>query len=147
MKEVIEHLERMAETLDGVDEENWLDTPQDISQIYRSVANEIRQKMSAQNQSVTNCNQLKMREALKSIIKDGVSKYLAKEINDVMLCRRIENIVKEAISHPPRNCDLLANEQEALASIHNDRCCVQNPIDERKLTVKWLFAEAKGKAK
>ena len=49
-----------------------------------------------------------------------------------------------ALSAPPRNCDLLSDAQEALAAIHEDRCYVNNPIDERRLTVEWLFAEAKG---
>jgi hypothetical protein len=77
MKEVIEHLERMAETLDGVDEENWLDTPNDIANIYRSVANEIKKKMAAQNQSVTNCNQLqhnKVENAENNLIRLNAAK-------------------------------------------------------------------------
>lgn len=51
---------------------------------------------------------------------------------------------RKSISAPPRNCDVLSDTQEALAAIHEDRCYVNNPIDERRLTVEWLFAEAKG---
>lgn len=51
---------------------------------------------------------------------------------------------RAALSAPPRNCDLLSDAQEALAVIHEDRGYVNNPIDERRLTVDWLFAEAKG---
>ena len=54
---------------------------------------------------------------------------------------------RQALSVPPRNCDLLSDAQEALAAIHEDRCYVNNPIDERRLTVNWLFAEAKGETK
>ena len=53
---------------------------------------------------------------------------------------------RAALSAPPRNCDLLSDTQEALAAIHEDRCYVNNPIDERRLTVEWLFDEAKGEA-
>lgn len=42
MEEIIKYLEDMAATLDGVTEENWLDTPEDIARIYRSVAAELR---------------------------------------------------------------------------------------------------------
>ena len=54
---------------------------------------------------------------------------------------------RAALAKPPRNCDLLADAHKALSAIHNDRCYVQNPIEERKLTVNWLFAEAKGEQK
>ena len=53
-------------------------------------------------------------------------------------------VIESALSAPPRNCDVLSVKQEALAAIHEDRCYVNNPIDERRLTVEWLFAEAKG---
>lgn len=53
-------------------------------------------------------------------------------------------VVDAALSAPPRNCDVLSDPQEALEAIHEDRCYVNNPIDERRLTVEWLFAEAKG---
>lgn len=130
MKEVIEHLERMAETLDGVDEENWLDTPQDIAQIYRSVANEIRQKMSAQNQSVTNCNQLqpnkvenaennhirlnaaKMLDALRKVIslyKSWASS--GDEANSYLMSAC--NVAMDALSSPPRNCDVGTAEEQS----------------------------------
>ena len=42
MEEIIKYLEDMAATLDGVTDENWLDTPEDIARIYRSVAAELR---------------------------------------------------------------------------------------------------------
>lgn len=53
-------------------------------------------------------------------------------------------VVDAALSAPPRNCDVLSDPQEALEAIHEDRCYVNNPIDERRLTVEWLFAESKG---
>jgi hypothetical protein len=59
----------------------------------------------------------------------------------------VRNIVGKALKCPPRNCDLLSNAQDALSAIYNDRGYVQNPIEERKLTVEWLFAETKGETK
>lgn len=56
---------------------------------------------------------------------------------------RILDVVNSALSAPPRNCDVLSDAQEALAAIHEDRCYVNNPIDERRLTVNWLFDEAR----
>lgn len=53
-------------------------------------------------------------------------------------------VIESALSAPPRNCDVLSDKQEALAAIHEDRGYVNNPIDERRLTVEWLFDEAKG---
>ena len=57
-----------------------------------------------------------------------------------------ETLIKidAALSALPRNCDVLSDKQEALAAIHEDRGYVNNPIDERRLTVEWLFDEAKG---
>ena len=90
-------------------------------------------------------NAAKMREALEQILwclewmSDNTEN---KSIKD-HLAKPIE-LAKSALSAPPRNCDLLSDAQEALAAIHEDRCYVNNPIDERRLTVEWLFAEAKG---
>ncbi len=42
MEEIIKYLEDMAATLDGVTEENWLDTPSDIARIYRGIAADLR---------------------------------------------------------------------------------------------------------
>lgn len=87
-------------------------------------------------------NAAKMREALEN--SNGLLEELALigESSESAREQIAEN--KAALSAPPRNCDLLANAQDALATIHNDRCCVQNPIDERRLSVNWLFAEAEG---
>ena len=57
--------------------------------------------------------------------------------------KEVYEIADTALSVPPRNCDVLSDTQEALAAIHEDRGYVNNPIDERRLTVEWLFAEAK----
>lgn len=70
---------------------------------------------------------------------DGLVDEVADE-----LCDLLESHVNAALSVPPRNCDLLSDPQEALEAIHEDRCYVNNPIDERRLTVEWLFAESKG---
>lgn len=163
MKEVIEHLERMAETLDGVTEENWLDTPEDIAQIYRSVANEIKQKMSAQNQSVTNCNQLqpnkvenaennhirlnadKMSDALRKVIslyKSWASS--GDKANDYLISAC--NVAMEALSDPPRNCDRkYRNAYEVIGRFVEDTNPVKVKLEE---VINWLlFAEEKGEAK
>lgn len=130
MKSLIEHLERMAETLDGVTEDNWIDTPQDIARIYRSVANEIRDKMSAQNQSVTNCNQFKIREALEMCVAEYSSDDEA---------RVAWSKAKSALAEPPRNCDVFSKAE------------VLEELDDRSFskedTIEWLFDEAKGAAK
>ena len=58
--------------------------------------------------------------------------------------KEVYEIADTALSAPPRICDGLSDTQEALVAIHEDRGYVNNPIDERRLTVEWLFAEAKG---
>lgn len=40
--DVIKSLEDMADTLDQCDADNWLDTPEDIAEIYRSTADRLR---------------------------------------------------------------------------------------------------------
>lgn len=42
IEDVIKSLEDMAATLDQCDEFNWLDTPEDIAEIYRSLASRLR---------------------------------------------------------------------------------------------------------
>ena len=86
-----------------------------------------------------------MREALEQILwclgwmSDNADNKTIKD----HLAKPIE-LAKSALSAPPRNCDVLSDTQDALAAIHEDRCYVNNPIDERRLTVEWLFAKAKG---
>ena len=98
---------------------------------------------AAGEQSATDCNKLgnaaAMREALNEIqlvcYKAGIT------IEYDVACGIIKSKSRAALSAPPRNCDV-GTAQDALATIHNDRCYVRNPIDERRLTVNWLFAEA-----
>lgn len=177
MKEVIEHLERMAETLDGVTEENWLDTPEDIAQIYRSVANEIKQKMSAQNQSVTNCNQLqpnkvenaennhirlnmaKSRDALRKVIslyKSWANKALSssEEVANNYLMSAC-HVAMDALAAPPRNCDVYTEAQlckkvteEIKSELGNIPQGILDIVDiVAKGMIRGLFAEAKGDEK
>jgi hypothetical protein len=149
MKEVIEHLERMAETLDGVTEENWLDTPEDIAQIYRSVANEIKQKMSAQNKSVTNCNQLKIREACQKMIDILMSHGNGRthciltwdEFNDAYM------MIRNALSAPPRNCDIQSVIDDSHSAWLADKDNWDELGDPKKEIHEWLLAEAEGEAK
>ena len=100
---------------------------------------------------VANCNRLgntaKMREACANIAE--YAKTAACHTDDSHLLsylNQIERWAEDALSSPPRNCDVLSDKQEALSAIHEGRGYVNNPIDERRLTVEWLFAEAKGEA-
>ena len=93
-------------------------------------------------------NAAAMREACENIAE--YAKTAACHIEDIddahllSYLNQIERWAESAISSPPRNCDVLSDKQEALAAIHEDRGYVNNPIDERRLTVEWLFDEAKG---
>jgi hypothetical protein len=65
-----------------------------------------------------------------------------------VLCYLKEELVKPALSAPPRNCDLYATEDEAweaFCKIHSDAVCPSEYWSERY--VLWLFAEAKGETK
>ena len=42
LDDVIKSLEDMAATLDQVTEDNWIDTPEDIATVYRSLAERLR---------------------------------------------------------------------------------------------------------
>ena len=129
----------------------WLRRPREGENAYLTLErNEIADRIeAAEKQSVTNCNHLgnaaKIREALENIAE--YAKAAACHTEDAHLLgylNQIERWAEDALSSPPRNCDVLSDKQEALAAIHEDRGYVNNPIDERRLTVKWLFAEAKG---
>lgn len=99
-------------------------------------------------------NAAAMREALDAIIRidTRMLKRLLCELVEAdifdggQIKKTISSVEKarRSLSAPPRNCDLLSDAQEALAAIHEDRDYVNNPIDERRLTVNWLFAKAKG---
>lgn len=104
---------------------------------FREFANRLEAAIKREREAVGNA--AKMREALEEInrIVWDKRRHTTEEVE-------AHRLATTALSAPARNCDLLADEQEAMTAIHNDRCCVQNPIDERRLTVKWLFAEAKG---
>ena len=93
-------------------------------------------------------NAAKMREALEKVrfYLPYFLQYMRLHLEDAEAggyYERILEVVNAALSAPPRHCDLLSDAQEALAAIHEDRCYVNNPIDERRLTVNWLFAEAR----
>ena len=88
-------------------------------------------------------NAAKMREALEQA-KRVLHCAIVADILKGEDARKAFNAVTAALSSPPRNCDVMPDAHEALAAIHEDRCYVNNPIDERRLTVEWLFDEAKG---
>lgn len=87
-------------------------------------------------------NTAKMLEALQKIVLLTVKAGMS--IRFEVACGIIASTARCALASTPRNCDVLSDKQEALEAIHEDRCYVNNPIDERRLTVEWLFAESKG---
>lgn len=89
-------------------------------------------------------NAAKMRKALLLALVFANGMYKTTKCKEYL---KVEETIEAALSAPPRNCDLLSDTQEALTAIHEDRCYVNNPIDERRLTVEWLFDEAKGEVK
>lgn len=103
----------------------------DTKVILRNYADRIEQ-------SVTKCNQLKMREALKELIVNIEMRSPSFGLN-VMVDTKTFLDAKAALSAPPRNCDLYETEYEALKAFH-----ATHPISTYYLYVKWLFAEAKG---
>lgn len=125
------------------------DTAADIGRDMLACLDEIKQSIPAPsdkktaenvNSDAAIGNTAKIREALEVFVKvceEGSNV-------DIEMLAYAYKKAKAALSEPPRNCDLLANAQTALAAIHDDRGYVQSPIDERELTVKWLLAEAKG---
>lgn len=134
----------------------------EISKYLTEIADRIetahrREREATRDKSSQVGNTAAMREALEKTqsviatcmeilnkIPDGCDyDRLVDEVADE-LCDLRDSHVKAALSSPPRNCDVLSDTQEALAAIHEDRGYVNNPIDERRLTVEWLFAEAKG---
>lgn len=54
---------------------------------------------------------------------------------------------KQEVLKSVRNFDKYQNAEEALAAIRDNRCYVNDPIVERKLTVNWLYIEADKPAK
>lgn len=105
-------------------------------------------------ESVTNCNQLKMREAVAETEKriDKVISILT-EIPDSCgygglledaadeLCDLKEEFVKPALSEPPRNCDRqYKNGYDVLGEF---TAKTGRQIFETADVVNWLFAEAK----
>lgn len=80
------------------------------------------------------CNQFKLRKAL----EECVGEYPSDKEARAAWVRG-----KFALKAPPRNCDLYANAQEAWEAMYDDRGFVKDPIEERRLTIDWLFAEAK----
>ena len=101
----------------------------------------------ARKEKVTDCNRFgnvaKMLDALEQA-KRVLHCAIVADILKGEDARKAFNAVTAALSAPPRNCDVLSDKQEALSAIHEDRCYVNNPIDERRLTVEWLYAEAQG---
>ena len=107
-----------------------------------------REREATREYSSQVCNAAAMREALEKVrfYMPYFLQYMRLHLEDAEAggyYERILEVVNAALSAPPRHCDLLSDAQEALAAIHEDRCYVNNPIDERRLTVNWLFDEAR----
>lgn len=109
-------------------------------------------------QSVTNCNQLKMRETVAETEK-SIDKAISilEQIPETcgfagiledacdVLCDLKEEFVKPALAEPPRNCDLYKSEPEAYQAY---LIAMRNATKKTYVYFeKWLFAEAKGDAK
>lgn len=92
-------------------------------------------------QAVTNCNQLMMREALGKIncIVWDKRRHTKEETE-------AHRLATEALTQPPRNCDLYATEAEAYRGWER----YYNSIDPKDGYLDfedWLFAETKGEMK
>ena len=119
----------------------------EVSKYLTEIADRIeaatmRERDATREKSSPVGNTAKMLEALQKIVLLTVKAGMS--IRFDVACGIIASTARCALVAPPRNCDVLSDPQEALEEIHEDRCYVNNPIDERRLTVEWLFAEAKG---
>lgn len=111
-------------------------------------------------QAVTNCNQFKMREALKQAQR-VLHCAIVSEILKGEDAHEALNVVTAALSAPPRNCDLYNTEVKAgeafivwyntAYDLDDDElnevssCDLKHNIDGiLHGYIKWLFAEAKG---
>lgn len=65
-----------------------------------------------------------------------------KEVDDWAM--RICDILDAASSAPVRNCDLLADADEAKKVLHGQYSLHIRPHAERDAAIEWLFAKAKG---
>lgn len=102
-------------------------------------------------QAVTNCNQLKLREALLKSRKamDEMSMSIFRGwIEDSLadVAGEAQKAISSALSAPPRNCDLYATEAEAYRGWER----YYNSIDPKDGYLDfedWLFAKAEGDVK
>ena len=149
-QETIADIVREMRTLGRLDEKSTDKMPRSLQALgLRTYADRIEaaakreREAGANKESLHVGNAAAMREAL--LRCDAIAQL--PEIREYIIVKEMRNLIKGALSAPPRNCDVLSDKQEALAAIHEDRGYVNNPIDERRLTVNWLFAEAKGETK
>ncbi len=91
--------------------------------------------------AVTNCNQLKMREALKEI-RATLSVYDTSSLSNQETIDTFENVIEQALSSPPRNCDRFSNARDALKEYEKE---TGSTIAIE--FIKWLFEEVKGETK
>ena len=138
----------MAEQILHTDDD-WYE---DAGYMLRQAADMIEREAPSEKSSQV-VNAAAMREVLESIasMAEQIECSFASSdetvyafMNESCLAHNILECARSVLSAPPRNCDLISDSQEALEAIHEDRAYVNNPIDERRLTVEWLFAEAKG---
>ena len=113
-----------------------------------AMATEFCERMNAQGNKVGNA--AAMREALLEIID------CAKDVSERNLSY-IEHQARQALSTPPRNCDLYATPKEAGDAFVSETCetpCEVCSVSDRfhnplihECGINWLFAEVKGEAK
>lgn len=89
-------------------------------------------------------NTAKMREALEKIKECYENDYLSLDRDPGDVLGNAALLANNALSAPPRNCDLYATEDDAWRAFLSVRQGVDFSTEEYE---KWLFAEAKGGAK
>ncbi len=133
------------ETIKGIVAEMRKDIPRvvDAKVILRNYADRIEQ-------AVTNCNQFRMRKALEQAQRVLHCAIVA-EILKGEDAHEALNVVTNALSQPPRNCDRFNAPDEALSAYcENEGITQPLPLwygNEYWGLLQWLYDEAKGEAK
>ena len=109
---------------------------------------------AARKRAITNCNQLKTREALK-YLRDASREFCHRILNSKYIgimdkykyaeVARIRDAIANAgltLAAPARNCDVYRTKDSLLKAIHDDRGYLIDPIKERESVVDFVLAEA-----
>lgn len=131
LRHYADRIEKAAKTLEA-DRDNW--RKQALAEDERANA----------GQPETNCNGLKMREAIYGIKNNANSALTALSIGNCP-SSFLWDIVRKceaALSAPPRNCDLYPKDEVRLAyHLHGDGLMTMQAFAD------WLFEQAKGETK